>query len=318
MSRKSISFRRGRSDSAFSLVEVVMAMGIVTFALVALMGLLVGGIQINRDSTGESQAVNLLQAMVADRQAAGYANLSTNYGLLPLTNSAAPYSNNPPLYVMEDQITATNVASAARYAVSYTVFPPPTPAANTTSQQPYLVNFRVVELACAQGQWGGPCRNDSELQATMKKNSCFRGHGSTNVNSFTLVEMLVAISVFLILVFLVMEVTLEITQTATTQKRQMDSLGEGRQSLDRFGLDWSARVRRTLVPGSPLQGSSDVQATVTNDVDANGNDIIGFLTQVPSANSGANVRRLSWATYQMAPTNNATRRPTSTLQRGIS
>lgn len=146
----------------------------------------------------------------------------------------------------------------------------------------------------------------------MKKISCFRGGGSADVKSFTLVEMLVAISVFLILVFLVMEVTLGIMQTAVSQKKQMDSLGEARQSFDRLGLDWAARVRR-----------SDVRSAITNQTIANetttldGNDQLGFLTQVASTNSGAGARRLSWVDYQVTPVANQTNAPWSALQRGI-
>lgn len=143
INRKGILSRNGRTAiSAFSLVEVVMAMGIITFALVALMGLLMGGIRVNRDSTEESRAVNLLQAIITDRQAGAplfYATNSPVYGILPLTNSSSPYSNSAPLYIMDDGVTTNDTATAARYAVNYTVYPP----AASPPLQPYLVNFKV-------------------------------------------------------------------------------------------------------------------------------------------------------------------------------
>ena len=76
--------------SAFTLIEVVLAVGILSFALVAMAALLPIGLQSNRDSTEETQAVNLLQALVADRQAACLSGTSGNYGLPALSGSTGP------------------------------------------------------------------------------------------------------------------------------------------------------------------------------------------------------------------------------------
>ena len=60
-------FRTRGSRVAFSLVEVVLAMGIIAFALIIMVGLLPVGLKSNSDSMVESQAVNLMQALIADR-----------------------------------------------------------------------------------------------------------------------------------------------------------------------------------------------------------------------------------------------------------
>ncbi|MES2308022.1 MAG: hypothetical protein V4507_04105 [Verrucomicrobiota bacterium] len=57
---------RERRDNAFSLVEVVLAMGILSFCMVLLMGLLPVGLKTNEISAEESKALNLMTAIVSD------------------------------------------------------------------------------------------------------------------------------------------------------------------------------------------------------------------------------------------------------------
>lgn len=57
-----------RSRTAFSLIEIVLALGIVAFVLVALVGLLPVGLNTNRDSLEEFEAFNVLQLAAVDRQ----------------------------------------------------------------------------------------------------------------------------------------------------------------------------------------------------------------------------------------------------------
>jgi len=135
------------SIKAFSLVEVVLAMGIVSFALIILFALLPIGLKSNSDSMGESQGVNLLQALIADRQSTAYSNYSTYFNLPALTNVTTQMTGT--LYVMEDGVTTNAQATAARYCVNYTIYP----ATNTYYQAtntpvagpplPVSINFRV-------------------------------------------------------------------------------------------------------------------------------------------------------------------------------
>jgi type II secretory pathway pseudopilin PulG len=118
---------------------------------------------------------------------------------------------------------------------------------------------------------------------------------SAPADSFTLVEMLVAIAVFLILMLLLTQFIVTASNTALSQNERMESLTDARQALDRFGLDWSARVRR---PDVSMSAAVDGNGCPTN---------IDFITQEPSY-SGA--RDLSSVCYQV------TADPYS-LQRGI-
>ena len=63
-------------------------------ALIVLFALLPVGLKSNVDSIGESQAVNLLQALIADRQATAYTNASSIYNLPALNNVTASSSGH--------------------------------------------------------------------------------------------------------------------------------------------------------------------------------------------------------------------------------
>jgi uncharacterized protein (TIGR02598 family) len=133
--------------AAFSLVEVVVAMGVVTFALIVLLGLLPVGLKSNNDSLGESQAVNLIQALIADRQSTAYATNSSIYNLPALTNVSTQTSGQ--LYVMEDAVTTNALPTLARYRVTYTVYRKDALYAGNTNcpisgpLMPVLINFSV-------------------------------------------------------------------------------------------------------------------------------------------------------------------------------
>lgn len=78
---------RGRADG-FSLVEVTLALGIVVFGMVALVGLLAGGMQTGRDSMEDVHAANVAATIIAQRRATPLA-ANTNLILPPLTNATA-------------------------------------------------------------------------------------------------------------------------------------------------------------------------------------------------------------------------------------
>jgi uncharacterized protein (TIGR02598 family) len=147
---------RGPGTVAFSLVEVVLAMGIISFALIILLGLVPVGMKSNIDSMGESQAVNLMQALIADRQATAFSANSSVYNLPALTNVTAPITGT--IYVNEDAVTTNAQPAAALYRVTYTVDPSTTVYANATNfpaagpPMPVLVNFRVSWPAAQTNQ----------------------------------------------------------------------------------------------------------------------------------------------------------------------
>jgi type II secretory pathway pseudopilin PulG len=60
---------RTRSIAGFSLIEVTLALGIATFCLIAVFGLVPVGVQTNRNATSQTAATNILSSVVSDLRA---------------------------------------------------------------------------------------------------------------------------------------------------------------------------------------------------------------------------------------------------------
>jgi type II secretory pathway pseudopilin PulG len=58
-----------RFTSAFSLVELTLALGIAAFCLIAVFGLMPVGVQTNRNATSQTAATNIIAFVVADLRA---------------------------------------------------------------------------------------------------------------------------------------------------------------------------------------------------------------------------------------------------------
>jgi uncharacterized protein (TIGR02598 family) len=67
-----------RLVSAFSLVEVTLALGIAAFCLVALFGLMPVGIQTNRSAACQTAATNIAAAVIADLRGTSIANATSS------------------------------------------------------------------------------------------------------------------------------------------------------------------------------------------------------------------------------------------------
>jgi type II secretory pathway pseudopilin PulG len=111
---------------AFSLVEVVIAIGVFSFAVVAIMGLLMSGLRSNQVSEEEIQAAHLASLLVSVRESSPTNDtvISTNlpHFAIPaaaLTNAYTPlYSVTQPAYVGLDGQTTTAAAAAYRLVCS--------------------------------------------------------------------------------------------------------------------------------------------------------------------------------------------------------
>ena len=81
-----------RSLSAFSLVEVTLALGIAAFCLIAVFGLMPVGVQTNRNATSQTAATAILSSVVSDMRASaigtpGGAQSSLYYIVIPVRGS---------------------------------------------------------------------------------------------------------------------------------------------------------------------------------------------------------------------------------------
>jgi Tfp pilus assembly protein PilV len=135
--------KRNGFISGFSLVEVTLALGVVVFCLVTILGLLAIGINSTQVSTVQTSATNILTAVVADLQSTpnpvpkGSAQASLVYGIsLPAVGAGA--STTPTtIYIGEDGKPSAT-ASGALYRLSVWTTPP------TTTKQETLVRLLIT------------------------------------------------------------------------------------------------------------------------------------------------------------------------------
>jgi len=74
---------KSRFSFAFSLVEVTLAIGIVAFAVLALVALLPVGMQASRNASEEHRAIDLLTALAADLRQSQVTGTSAQFGIAP-------------------------------------------------------------------------------------------------------------------------------------------------------------------------------------------------------------------------------------------
>ncbi len=123
--------------AAFSLVEVVIAMAIVSVTLIVMIGLIPLGLKASQNSEQESQAANLLQMITADRVNSSSWSNSYIYQLPPVMNSSTnPVSST--LWINEDGITTSSTqCTSSQYRLSYTLYPV------TNVSQPALLDLKL-------------------------------------------------------------------------------------------------------------------------------------------------------------------------------
>src|SRR3989338_4217733 len=87
---------RIQSSHAFSMIEISMALAIIGFAMISVLGLLSIGLQATQDASDDHKASLLIQAIIADRQSTSYDQptpvinpAGTTFGI-PALNSAYP------------------------------------------------------------------------------------------------------------------------------------------------------------------------------------------------------------------------------------
>ena len=116
-----------RTRRAFSLVEVVVALGIFVFTGFALLGLLSVGIQSGRDSKEQLQAANIAEFLCSTRRAAPMQNLSTVQPNFPLPIFYPAANNlNSPIYLTWDGESTTLAGGTARFGLVYNIIAPST------------------------------------------------------------------------------------------------------------------------------------------------------------------------------------------------
>jgi uncharacterized protein (TIGR02598 family) len=133
---------RAGASSAFSLVEVVLALGVTTFCLVALIGLLSVGLTSNRGTIEQAGATAVLSAAVADLYATprtnpyGSATTTVQFGIKIPANPVTAATPVTTLYFVGNGQWSPTVQSTSVYRLTITPIvpsiPTTTPASGTT------------------------------------------------------------------------------------------------------------------------------------------------------------------------------------------
>ena len=103
-----------QSTSAFSLVEITLALGIAAFCLLAVFGLMPVGVQTNRNATSQTAATNIIAAVIADIRATPTGNNTSSQFGIPIGTSV------PPIYFDETGQFATARGNTSRYQLNVT------------------------------------------------------------------------------------------------------------------------------------------------------------------------------------------------------
>jgi len=128
----------------FTLVEVVMALGIFSFSMVAIGGLFFVGIDANKGSSDQIQAANLASLLISTRRALPTTTI-TNFALPPLNVSTSPTGSyamsvgndgtigGTPAYNLLYQVTAPTGTAPHLAQVHLTLWWPPASALAATN-----------------------------------------------------------------------------------------------------------------------------------------------------------------------------------------
>ncbi len=99
--------------TAFSLVEVTLALGIAAFCLIAVFGLMPVGVQTNRNATSQTATTNIIAAVIADLRAVPKGNNFSSQFLITFGTDKILYFDG------SGQFTASLDANS-RYRLSIT------------------------------------------------------------------------------------------------------------------------------------------------------------------------------------------------------
>jgi uncharacterized protein (TIGR02598 family) len=105
--------------SAFSLVEVTLALGIAAFCLIAVFGLMPVGVQTNRNATSQTATTNIIAAVVSDLRATPTTSATSS-------QFAITFGTAKTLYFDGAGQGATSLGANSRYQVNITFPSSPT------------------------------------------------------------------------------------------------------------------------------------------------------------------------------------------------
>jgi hypothetical protein len=127
--KTSVTFS-SKSDRGFSVIEVILALGIVSFCLVTLMALLPIAVATNQSALSQTEATSIASAVVADLRSPRNEGKTPRFEI-PVPDASGeetPLENPLTLYFMNGGISTGELdskpGSFSRYRVSLWFYPP--------------------------------------------------------------------------------------------------------------------------------------------------------------------------------------------------
>jgi uncharacterized protein (TIGR02598 family) len=106
--------KKDSSIGAFSLVEVALALGVTSFCLIVLFGLLPTGLNSNQASSEQTGAADILAAVSADLRSTPKANAASPHFSVPIPGGGT-------LYFRDNAVPDTQANSRYRVAITFVV-----------------------------------------------------------------------------------------------------------------------------------------------------------------------------------------------------
>jgi uncharacterized protein (TIGR02598 family) len=161
------SITKFASNRAFTLVEVSLALGVASFCLLSIVGLLPVGLTSNQASIEQTMAVNISSAIVSDLRTAQPmgANSSPRFGLpIPPAGAAASthtvYLASDGTATAVDNPPATSGSSVSRYRATVLFYPPQNNAQQSAGQRTATgVRVLITWPALADSNFQNPPAN---------------------------------------------------------------------------------------------------------------------------------------------------------------
>ena len=134
---------RNRNSHSFSLVEVVIALGIISFALVSIVGLFGFGVQTNKGSSDQIQAANVASLIVASLRGsptgltncALYPTITTLNQSITATTASNMAASSTPIKIGLDGMP-TSIVTNQVYNLEYSAYVSP--------NSPYVANVYLL------------------------------------------------------------------------------------------------------------------------------------------------------------------------------
>ncbi len=140
----------------FTLVEVTMAIGIISFALLTMIGLLPAGLGALRDSNQQSVNAQILQRTSAGLVVAGFPNRTDFSG----------FSGTNLYFDSEAQLLSSS--AGARYQAAVTVLPPSVPGVEGSDALDFASSLKRLGIAISRVDVPNAATNSYSLQISYR------------------------------------------------------------------------------------------------------------------------------------------------------